>query len=232
MNIIRSCLTHNQRRQMLAKKVVSPMQNNLVVSVSREYGSGGREIAEKLANRLGIPYYDKKLIKRIAQESGFADDVVEAFDEKPVDRFFLNPNRFLTGMDTNSPVATEVYKTEVTLLKKIADEGSCVVVGRRADSVLADKAGLVTLFICAPFSDRIERVMRRNNLTESEAKSRILKTDKARASYHDDFSNRSWGDARTYDLCLNSSTISINGTVEALAAYLKKLVDERDDISL
>lgn len=208
------------------------MQNNLVISVSREYGSGGREIAEKLADRLGVAYYDKKLIERISQECGFEDDVIENYDEKPVDRLRLNPNSFLTGMDINLPVATEVYKTEVATLKKIVDEGPCVIVGRRADSILAEKPGLVSLFVSAPFSDRIARVMRRNNLGEAEAKSRILKTDKSRASYHDDFSSRSWGDARAYDLCVNSSTISIEGTVEALAAYIEKLLEERDDITL
>lgn len=211
----------------LLKEQYYVMQNNLVVSVSRQYGSGGREIAEKLANRLGIPYYDKMLIKRVAQECGFEDDIVESLDEKPLDRFLLNPNRFLTGMDTNIPVAGEIYKTEVETLKKIADEGSCVIVGRRADSILAENPGLVTLFISAPFPDRLERVMRRNNLGEAEAKSRILKTDKTRANYHDDFSNRNWGEASTYDLCVNSSTISIEGTVEALAAYLEKLLEER-----
>lgn len=208
------------------------MQNNLVVSISREYGSGGREIAEKLAARLNISYYDKKLIKRVAQESGFEYDVVENFDEKPLDRFLLNPNRFLSGMDTNLPVASEVYKAELSLLKRIVDESSCVIVGRRADSILADKPGLVSLFVSAPFEDRVNRVMKRNNIGKVEAKNRIFKMDKARASYHDDFSNKNWGDASTYDLCINSSKISIDGAVEALSVFLHTFINEHADITL
>lgn len=196
------------------------MQDNLIISISREYGSGGREIAEKLSEELGYAYYDKMLLKRIAEESGFCDEVVEEHDEKPINRLMLNPNSFLSGMDPNLSISVELYKTEVSLLKKIADEGPCVIVGRCADYILADKPNLVSLFISAPLPNRIARVMRRNNLDEAAAKDRIAKTDKARSSYHDHFSDKEWGMSNSYDLCINSGKLDVDGAVAIIKQYL------------
>ena len=160
------------------------MDQHLVFAISREYGSGGREIGECLASELGIAYYDKLLLKRIAEESGLSGDVVEDFDEKPMRPLLLNPNSFFCGTDIEHPVASRIYKTEVDILRSIAAESSCVIVGRCADYVLADQPGLVSLFVSAPMQARVARVMRRNNLSESEARSRIARVDKNRASYY------------------------------------------------
>ena len=154
------------------------MDQHLVFAISREYGSGGREIGECLASELGIAYYDKLLLKRIAEESGLSGDVVEDFDEKPMRPLLLNPNSFFCGTDIEHPVASRIYKTEVDILRSIAAESSCVIVGRCADYVLADQPGLVSLFVSAPMQARVARVMRRNNLSESEARSRIARVDK------------------------------------------------------
>lgn len=208
------------------------MGDNLIISISREYGSGGREIAEKLAAELDIAYYDRLLIAKIAQESGFSDDVIESYDEKPIDRFLLNPNRFLAGIDIGSPIASEVYKSEVSILNKAADEGPCVIVGRCADSVLAERPGLVRVFISAPLPDRLARVMRRNNIDEKTAKARIAKIDKARAGYHNHFSNRNWGDASLYDLCLDSERLDIAGSVELILEYLRIFTTEHPNVSM
>lgn len=206
------------------------MQDNLIISISREYGSGGREIAETLATRLGISYYDKLLIARIAEESGFSDDVIKAYDEKPLSRLLLNPNRFLSGMDGSQPVAGEIYKSEIALIKKVAEESSCVIVGRRADSILEDEPGLIRVFVSAPLEDRIPRVMRRNDLDEKEARSRILKTDKDRASFHNHFSSKKWGAASSYDLCINSGQLDIEGSVEVILKHLQVFTDENPSI--
>lgn len=207
------------------------MSDNLVVSVSREYGSGGREIAEKLAERLNMAYYDKLLIAKISEKSGFSDDVIENFDEKPIDRFSLSPNSFFAGIDGVLPVAAEVHKSEVATINQVADESPCVIVGRCADSVLHERPGLVRIFVSAPLPDRIARVMRRNDLGEKEAKTRIAKTDKARASYHDDFSSREWGDANLYDLCVDSSRLGIEGTVEVIVTYLRIFAEQNPHIT-
>lgn len=200
------------------------MKDNLVIAISREYGSGGREVGERLASKLGIAYYDKELINRIVQKSGLCDDVVEAHDEKLINRFLFTPNRFLTGSDLDQPIATQIHKAEIETIRSAADEGPCVIVGRSADSILSTYPGLVSIFISAPMSDRIARVMRRNDLNEADAKARIAKTDKDRAYYYRYFTDKKWGEASNYDLCINGGKLPvIDDAVEVIAAYLERL---------
>ena len=131
------------------------MDQHLVFAISREYGSGGREIGERLASELGIAYYDKLLLKRIAEESGLSGDVVEDFDEKPMRPLLLNPNSFFCGTDIEHPVASRIYKTEVDILKSIADEGPCVIVGRCADYVLNGHPGFLQIIGCRQMNKEI-----------------------------------------------------------------------------
>ena len=197
------------------------MDQHLVLAISREDGSGGREIGECLASEMGLAYYDKLLLKRIAEESGLSGDVVEDFDEKPMRPLLLNPNSFFCGTDIEHPVASRIYKTEVDILRSIAAESSCVIVGRCADYVLADQPGLVSLFVSAPMQARVARVMRRNNLSESEARSRIARVDKNRASYYRYFTDENWGMARNYDLCLNSGDLDGPGAVSVIRSFIE-----------
>lgn len=197
------------------------MEQHLVFAISREYGSGGREIGERLASELGIAYYDKLLLKRIAEESGLSGDVVEDFDEKPMRPLLLNPNSFFCGTDIEHPVASRIYKTEVDILKSIADEGPCVIVGRCADYVLNGHPGLVSLFVSAPMEARIARVMRRNDLSEADARSRIARVDKNRANYYRYFTDENWGQARNYDLCINSGDLDALGAVSVIKAFVE-----------
>lgn len=196
------------------------MNRHLVISISREYGSGGREIGQGLAEDMGIAYYDSNLLLRIAQESGLGNDVVEQFDEKPLHHLLLNPNNFFCGSDLEHPVASRIHTTEVNIMHTIAEEGPCVIIGRCADYVLAEHPGLVSLFINAPMEARVMRVMRRNGLNESEARARISKIDKSRASYYRYFTEEKWGMARNYDLCLDSGSLDIAGAVAVIRCYL------------
>ena len=159
------------------------MDQHLVFAISREYGSGGREIGERLASELGIAYYDKLLLKRIAEESGLSGDV--------------------------------------DILRSIANEGPCVIVGRCADYVLEGHPGLVSLFVSAPMEARVARVMRRNNLSESDARSRIARVDKNRASYYRYFTDENWGQARNYDLCINSGNLDALGAVSVIKTFVE-----------
>ena len=196
------------------------MDQHLVIAISREYGSGGREIGERLAEELGIAYYDKLLLKRIAEESGLDGDVVADFDEKPLRPLLLNPNAFFCATDLEHPVASRIYRTEVDILRSIADESSCVIVGRCADYVLAGHPDLVSLFVSAPMEARVARVMRRNTLSESEARSRIARVDKNRASYSRYFTDENWGMARNYDLCINSGDLDATRAVSIVRCFL------------
>ena len=200
------------------------MNDNLIISISREYGSGGREIGETLAAALGIAYYDKELIERIAQKSGFSDDVVEAHDERIANQLFFTPNRFLTGSDLDQPIATGIHAAEVESIRTAAEEGPCVIIGRCADSVLEGYPSLVSIFVCAPMENRIARVMRRNNLDERSARARIAKTDKARANYYRYFTDKKWGEASNYDLCINSGKMAVaDDAVAVITAYLNHM---------
>ena len=196
------------------------MDQHLVIAISREYGSGGREIGERLAEELGIAYYDKLLLNRIAEESGLDGDVVADFDEKPLRPLLLNPNAFFCATDLEHPVASRIYRTEVDILRSIADESSCVIVGRCADYVLAGHPDLVSLFVSAPMEARVARVMRRNTLSESEARSRIARVDKNRASYYRYFTDENWGMARNYDLCINSGDLDATRAVSIVRCFL------------
>ena len=160
--------------------------NNVVISLSREYGSGGREI-----------------------------------DEKPFSRLLLNPNRFLSGSD-GYPLAQQIHTAEIDLVRSLTTEGPCVIVGRCVDSILAEHPGLVRLFVSAPMEDRVARVMRRNGLDEEQARARIARTDKERASYYRYFTDQKWGLASNYDLCINSAMASIDGTVDVIARFLER----------
>ena len=196
------------------------MDQHLVIAISREYGSGGREIGERLAEELGIAYYDKLLLKRIAEESGLDGDVVADFDEKPLRPLLLNPNAFFCATDLEHPVASRIYRTEVDILRSIADESSCVIVGRCADYVLAGHPDLVSLFVSAPMEARVARVMRRNTLSASEARSRIARVDKNRASYYRYFTDENWGMARNYALCINSGDLDATRAVSIVRCFL------------
>lgn len=199
------------------------MNDNLVIAISREYGSGGREIGERLASTLNIAYYDKELINRIVQKSGLPDDVVEAHDEKVLNRFLFTPNRFLTGADLDQPIASAIHAAEIESIRSAADEGPCVIVGRSADSVLSSYPGLISIYVSAPMENRIARVMRRNNISESEAKARIAKIDKDRAHYYRYFTDKKWGEASNYDLCINSGKMAVaDDAVAVISTYLDR----------
>lgn len=199
------------------------MNDNLIISISREYGSGGREIGETLASTLGIAYYDKELINRIVQKCGFPDDVVEAHDEKVLNRFLFTPNRFLTGADLDQPIASAIHAAEIDSIRSSADEGPCVIVGRSADSILSAYPGLISIYVSAPMENRIARVMRRNNLSESEAKARIARIDKDRAHYYRYFTDKKWGEATNYDLCVNSGKLTADDAVAVIRAYIDRI---------
>ena len=196
------------------------MDQHLVFAISREYGSGGREIGERLASELGIAYYDKLLLKRIAEESGLSGDVVEDFDEKPMRPLLLNPNSFFCGTDIEHRWP-RVYTKPRWTSSVHRQRGPCVIVGRCADYVLEGHPGLVSLFVSAPMEARVARVMRRNNLSESDARSRIARVDKNRASYYRYFTDENWGQARNYDLCINSGNLDALGAVSVIKTFVE-----------
>jgi len=197
----------------------------MVITVGRQYGSGGREIGTMLAQQMGIAYYDDLLLKEAAKESGLCEELFRSFDERPKSFLYsiaMDPYSLsMSHISAKGSLEQQVYLATYDAIKKLADKGPCVLIGRCADYALKDRDDVINVFITAPLENRIKRVAQRNNIGEDEAKDRIKKTDKSRASYYNYYSSKEWGDAKSYDLCVDSSLLGIEGTVE----LLKKMVE-------
>lgn len=199
---------------------------NMVYTIGREFGSGGRNIGKKLADKLGIKFYDKELLTKAASESGLCEDIFHLQDEKPTSSFlyslvsdtyaFTNYN---SGTFMDMPLSQKVFLAQFDTIKKIAREESCVIVGRCADYALAEVDNVVNTFIYADLDDRVQKKANELCLPANKAKDIIVKTDKQRANYYNFYTNKKWGDSRSYDLCLNSSRIGEDGCVDAIIDY-------------
>lgn len=186
------------------------MSNNTVITIGRQFGSGGRAIGRLVAEKLGIPFYDKEIIKHIAQESGLSHEILDDYDEKPTNSFLYSLSlgaytygNSITGIP-EMPMSDKIFVIQSDVIKNLAKQGPCVIVGRCAESILKDEADYLSVFIHADFDSRIRRVAEYDNISHDEAAERIRKTDKKRASYHNYYSELKWGSATSYDLCINS----------------------------
>ena len=203
------------------------MDNKMIITIGRQYGSAGLEIGKKLAEELGVNLYDKEMLKRAAKESGLCEELFETHDEKPTNSFLysLVMDTYSLGYSSSSyadmPINHKVFLAQFDAIKKIADEGPCVMVGRCADYALEDRKNVINVFIYADMDQRIRRIAQKYDLTDAKAKDIIVKTDIKRASYYNYYTNKEWGDAKGYDLCLNSGKLGVYGTVKVILEYLK-----------
>ena len=193
---------------------------NHIITISREFGSGGRTVGKKVAEQLGIPCYDSELIQKIAEESGFAENYVKEAGE-------YTPGGFLSSALSNrafGPTNEDIlWEIQCRVISELAEKGPCVIVGRCADYVLRDdpNAVLVNLFVHAPMAARIRRESARTNTTPAEAEKRIRQVDKERAAYYNFFSSKRWGDAQGYDLCVNTDGLEISDVAKLVLRYLE-----------
>ena len=198
-----------------------------VITISRQYGSGGREIGAKLAAQLGIPFYDNELITRAAKESGFAEAAFENAESKA-----SNSLLYSIAMGMNSygnqelgfshlSLDDRIYLAQSDVIRKVAAEGPCVIVGRCADYILKDLENAVHIFIHANMDFRLERAIRIDNLSPNKAEEAILKIDKRRANYYNYHSTERWGRADKYHLSIDSSFLGIDGSVDCIRAFLE-----------
>ncbi|MCI8798239.1 MAG: cytidylate kinase-like family protein [Lachnospiraceae bacterium] len=203
------------------------MGMNTVITIGRQYGSAGREIGQKVAEYFDIKYYDKDLLTRAAKESGFCEEMIQNHDERPTNSFLYNlvMDTYSFGYNNSSfvdmPISHKVFLAQFDTIKKIADEGPCVIVGRCADYALADRANVIDLFIFGNEECKIKRVMELYGLTEAKAKDMMIKKDKQRQSYYNYYSSKKWGRADSYDLCINSSVLGVEGTVKLITQYVE-----------
>lgn len=192
------------------------MEKQLIISLGREYGSGGHEIAEKLSKHYGIQLFDHNLLDEIAAKKNVNMDHLKELDEK-----YKNPlsSRTVRGF-SSSPEENLLY-LQFDFLRDKADSGeSFVIVGRCSETILKQYDSMVSIFILGDRDKRIERIMRLYHLTESEAVKKIREKDIQRRRYHNSFCVRKWGDCRNYDISLNSSRLGIDGSVKLLADYI------------
>ena len=207
-------------------------KTNTIITIGRQYGSAGREIGYKVADELGITLYDKEMLDRAAKESGICQELFETHDEKPTNSFLYSlvmdtySLGYTSGSYTDMPINHKVFLAQFDAIKKIADEGPCILVGRCADYALEEYDNVIRLFIHGDLDVRIRRIARNYDLTDAKAKDLILKTDKKRASYYNYYSNKKWGAADSYDFCLNSSKLGIQGTADAIKMLVE--LKERD----
>ena len=198
-----------------------------IITIGREFGSGGRQIGQEIANYFGIKCYDKELLEHAASDSGICKELFEHHDEKPTNSFLYS-----LVMDTYSfgyssagfnemPMNHKIFLAQFEAIKKLAGEGHCVMVGRCADYALADWKDCFSVFIHANMDARIRRIAQKYNLSDKKAKDTIVKTDKSRASYYNYYTNKKWGDAQSYHLCLDSSKLGIENTAKVIIEAVK-----------
>jgi len=200
---------------------------NTVITIGRSFGSGGKEIGHLVSEKLGIPFYDRELITRVAKESGFCEEIIESNDERPTNSFLYNlvMDTYSFGYNNSSfidmPISHKIFLAQFDTIKAIADEGPCVIVGRCADYALSERDNVINLFIHGDDKSRIKRIMDRYALNEAKAKDMINKKDKQRQSYYNYYASNKWGKAETYDLCINSFVLGVEGTANLICQLVE-----------
>lgn len=195
---------------------------NTIITIGRQFGSGGKEIGQKLAEKLGIPFYDQELITRAAKESGFCEEMISTHDERPTSSFLYNlvMDTYSFGYSASNfvdmPMSQKVFLAQFDTIRKIANEGPCVIVGRCADYALSEYQNVINVFIFGDEKHKTERIMKKYNVSEAKAKDMCIKKDKQRQSYYNYYSSKKWGRSDSYDLCINSSLLGVDKTVKLI----------------
>ena len=201
------------------------MNGNLIITIGRQSGSGGKVIGQRLAERMGVECYDKELLSLAAKHSGLCEELFEKHDERPTSSFLysLVMDSYSMGYTASGysdmPINHKIILAQFDAIKKLASEKSCVIVGRCADYALADFPNVVSVFICGDENDKLARMQETYKVDLSKAKDIMIKSDKKRSSYYNYYSNKKWGDPRSYDLCLNSSATGLDGAVDVILNF-------------
>lgn len=194
------------------------MAKQIIISISREYGSGGRDIAKRIAEDMGLELYDRNMLEEIAKEKDIAMEVLVDIDEKPRNKLL---SRRVKG-HSNS-MEENLAQMQFEYLRKKADEGkSFVVLGRCSETILKDREGLVSIFIVGEKEAKLQHIMDKFELSKEEAVNKSERHDRFRRRYHNHYSNFKWGDSRNYDMCINSSRLGVDGTAKILEDYINR----------
>lgn len=199
----------------------------MIITIGRQYGSGGREVGEKLAQKLGYKFYDQELVEMAAEKSNMHSSILHQADEKASKSLLYS---IVTGMDSRFlnpyyelPINDKLFIEQSNIIKSLAEDGNCVIVGRCADYVIETaKMESIDLFIYASMEHKIERISGKHELSPEKAKEKIKKTEKGRKAYYNYYSNKEWGNVSNYDLCISTSHISIEDAVDVAYDFIKK----------
>lgn len=201
------------------------MGEKTIYTLGRQFGSGGRAVGRKLAEHLHIPYYDKELLSIAAKDSGLSETLFRNADEKPTSSLLYSLAMGNYPMATGAlgfnemPLNDQLFLIQSKTIKKIADQGSCVIIGRCADYILRDNPNVISVFIHAPLDARVERAVNVYGVDKDKAEDICLKNDKTRANFYNYYSDKKWGMCRTYDLSLDSAGLGIEGCIEMILKY-------------
>lgn len=206
------------------------MNNNLIITIGRQFGSGGREVGKIVAELLGINYYDKELILEASKASGLCAECFERVDEKAPNRFFnalsMGWLSGASGMPADGWSDDMIFRVQADVIRDIAEKHSAVIVGRCADYILREHPGCVSVFIHANEADCARRIMERNSgVSQIDARTLAQKRNKIRASYYNFYTDKVWGDGASYDLCINSSALSAQAVAELIVDFAKRKLD-------
>lgn len=202
---------------------------NTVITIGREFGSGGHEIGLKLADALHIPFYDKLLVSMVAEEGEFAQEFLDEMDEKVdihIAPFLATRSSYLVYQQ---PMSDKIFFRQAEIIRGLADEGPCVIVGRCADYVLSGRKNVLRMFFYGDLEDRIRRKSTMAELADMETeelKKHVQITDKKRARYYRHYTGLKWGDKENYDICINTSKTGVDGAVEAVLGFIRDRADE------
>ena len=209
------------------------MATNSVITIGRQFGSGGRYVGRLLAEKLGIPFYDKELLSEAAKISGICEEVLEDHDEKPSRGLVFSvmgsaPMRAdASMMYMEMPLNHRIFMAQFEAIRQIAAQGPCVIVGRCADYVLRENKNAVSFFVKADMDSRIERAVKYYGIEREKAEDAIRKADKRRASYYNYYASGSWGSVDNYDLCVDTGVIGVEGAAELMARYVELHEEKR-----
>lgn len=204
------------------------MAAHKIITIGRQFGSGGHEIGNLLATRLDIPLYDNNLVRMVAKKLDIREETAQAVDETTINNFLsgyvlapVGDSEKIPDTELIQPLNEQVHEMQTQIIRKFADRGSCVIVGRCADYVLKDYENCMNVFICADKEDRVRRIAKRYDMSERKALEKIRKIDRERKYYYESHTGREWGSTDTYPVILNVSRLGITRTVDVLEMICK-----------
>ncbi len=203
------------------------MKTNSVITIGRQFGSGGRYVGQLLAQKLDIPFYDKELLTEASKESGICEEIFEDHDEKPTRSLLFS---LVTGVQMHADVSSmymdmplnhKIFLAQFDAIRKIASQGPCVIVGRCGDYVLRDMPNEISFFVKADMNSRVARAVRYYGVDPQKAEETLRKADKRRANYYNYYATATWGDVNNYDLCVDTGAVGVEGAVDVMVRFIE-----------